>query len=69
MNDNIEYAFYDWEGFLCRTTGDIFKGKAERFTRNGWKPAHFFDLTEKGTPINRIQAKELEKKLITRYAG
>lgn len=68
-NDDIQYDYYDWEGFLCRSTGNIFKGKAERLTREGWKPAHFFDLKEKGTPINRIEAKELEQKLNTRFAG
>ena len=49
--------YFDWEGFICRTVGDIFKGRAERFIAGkGWEMCHFANLLEKGDMLTQGEA-------------
>ncbi|MCU7809047.1 MAG: hypothetical protein KZQ73_14440 [Candidatus Thiodiazotropha sp. (ex Semelilucina semeliformis)] len=55
--DRQEVQYFDWEGFICRTIGDIFSGRAERFIAGkGWNTAHFADLLEKGDMLTEREA-------------
>ena len=49
--------YYDWEGFICRTTGDIFTGSCKRFiVGKGWQTAHYADCQEKGVMLTKESA-------------
>ena len=51
-----DYQYYDWEGFLCRSQGDVFSGAAEKyFSGSGWKTCHFLDLLEKGAMLTKSE--------------
>ena len=56
--------YYDWNGDVCRTSGDIFSGYAERFIEGkGWEPCHFFNLQNEAVVISAQEAEDWLRKI------